>query len=68
MSSSMKLLNDPITRHGLVVIPKQQITGIGKTIYFLISTLYFLLKLQRIRTIYEIICILYPIVLKHSLS
>jgi hypothetical protein len=32
MSSSMKLLNDPIFWHGLVVIPKQQITGIGKTI------------------------------------
>lgn len=31
MSSSMKLLNDPISRHGLVVIPKQQITGIGNT-------------------------------------
>uniref|UniRef100_A0A2S2NYB8 Biotin--protein ligase n=2 Tax=Schizaphis graminum TaxID=13262 RepID=A0A2S2NYB8_SCHGA len=30
MSSSMKLLNDPISRHGLVVIPKQQITGIGR--------------------------------------
>jgi len=35
MSSSMKLLNDPISRHGLVVIPKQQITGIGKTINLL---------------------------------
>lgn len=34
MSSSMRLLNDPISRHGLVVIPKQQITGIGKTIFF----------------------------------
>jgi len=30
----MKLLNDPISRHGLVVIPKQQITGIGKTITY----------------------------------
>lgn len=35
MSSSMKLLNDPISRHGLVVIPKQQISGIGNnTILF----------------------------------
>lgn len=34
MSSSMKLLNDPISRHGLVVIPKQQVNGIGKTILF----------------------------------
>lgn len=34
MSSSMKLLNDPISRHGLVVIPKQQISGIGNIILF----------------------------------
>lgn len=25
----MKLLNEPILRHGLVIIPKQQVTGIG---------------------------------------
>ncbi|XP_050532838.1 uncharacterized protein LOC126900875 isoform X2 [Daktulosphaira vitifoliae] len=30
MSTSMRLLHDPILKHGLVVIPKQQITGIGR--------------------------------------
>lgn len=30
MSSSMKLLHSPMSKHGLVVIPKQQISGIGK--------------------------------------
>lgn len=32
MSSSMRLLSDPIFWHGLVVIPRLQVSGIGKTI------------------------------------
>lgn len=33
MSSSMKLLHSPMSKHGLVVIPKQQVSGIGKINY-----------------------------------
>ncbi|XP_050436553.1 biotin--protein ligase [Adelges cooleyi] len=30
MSTSMRILNDPILKHGIVVIPKLQVTGIGR--------------------------------------
>lgn len=50
MSSSMKLLNDPISRHGLVVIPKQQISGIGNIILFkfiVIAGVSYIIKISR---------------------
>lgn len=66
MSSSMRLLNDPISKHGLVVIPKQQITGIGKNILFLIimCKLYGLILFKYILT--NISCYLFCKKLKLS--
>lgn len=45
MSSSMRLLNNPISKHGLVVIVKQQVSGIGKTTLFIIilCVMYFII-------------------------
>lgn len=40
MTSSMRLLTDPISKHGLVIIAKQQVSGIGKTFFFFLVIIF----------------------------